>query len=689
MTRRLQTPLMLQMEVSECGAAALGILLRHFGRHVALEEMRQACNVTRDGTTALDIVRAAKAYGMDASGLRRTTLLGLEKLTLPYIVHLRGGHFAVVEALDDRFVYLNDPAVGRHKLMFDEFMALHGGTAIVCTPNAGFVRQVAPSRWRSVLQEWLTGYEADVTAIVFISLFLLIPGFLLPRLLQTFVDEVLTRQIDALQTIIIGLAVALVMRAGLLTLQGALLLRLETRLALRAVETFLDRLLRLPLAFYAHRYSGDLAARLNIHDRIAGLLTRDFANALFNAMLMGFYAVIMLSYSVLLTVLTLLFVGVNIGLLRFIAQQQRDLSGQLASQQAQHIGATISGLHALETLKAAGYESILGQQWRQLHAAVIDTKCRLNRLTQGYFALLPFTLAVNTTLILVIGAHQVIDGTLTLGALVALQSLAFNFIQPVNQLAALGGMLQVMESDLDRRDDILNYPPRCTPPYADVTWMQSPKIGQVHVRDLVFGYNPNQPPLIDHISFTLEPGSITMLCGTSGRGKSTLARLIAGLLDAQSGAIYVNGRPAHTQSKTIGYADQTITLFAGTFRDNLTLWDDTISTDALMRAARDACIHDTIMARGGYDALITENGNDLSGGQRQCLEIARALVRDPVVLILDETTNALDLTTEARVINHLARRGYTIMIVAHRADTLRYAEHIIDMDTLESNRMLI
>ncbi|MDZ4766249.1 MAG: cysteine peptidase family C39 domain-containing protein [Chloroflexota bacterium] len=689
MNRRLQTPLLLQMEVSECGAAALGILLRHFGRHVALEQMRQACNVTRDGTTALDIIRAAKAYDMEASGLRRTTFTGLEKLTPPYIVHLRGGHFAVLDALDEHSVYLNDPAVGRRTLTRDEFMALYAGTAVVCTPNAAFVSERAPSRWRGIVREWLAGREFAVGAIVSVSLFLLIPGFLLPRLLQTFVDEVLTRRTDALQTVIIGLAAAFIMRVALLTLQGALLLRLETRLAVHAVETFLSRLLRMPLAFYAHRYSGDLAARLNIHDRIAGLLARDGSDALLNALLMVFYAGVMLTYSLPLTVITLVFVVINVGLLRTIAQRQRELGGQLAAQRAQHIGATISGLRALETLKAAGREAALAHQWRDFHVAVIDTEQRLNRLTQGYFALLPFSLAVNTALILVIGAHQVIDGALTLGALVALQSLVFNFIQPVNQLAALGGTLQTMESDLDRIDDILNYPARFNPPHADVTWMRLPKIGQVDVRDLIFGYNPNEPPLIDRVSFTLEPGSITMLRGASGRGKSTLARLIAGLIDAQSGTIYVSGRPAHTQSTEIGYADQVITLFAGTFRDNLTLWDDTISLDALTRAARDACIHETIMARGGYDAVITENGRDLSGGQRQCLEIARALARDPVVLILDETTNALDPATEAKVIRHLARRGCTVMLIAHRADTLRYAEHIIDLDALQPNRTLV
>ena len=677
--KHIRTPLLLQMEAVECGAAALGIVLRHYGCYTPLTELRQVCNVSRDGTNALNLIRAAEFYGLKAAGLRRSTLTGLAKIPTPNIIYVHRSHFAVLEHLDDTYAYVNDPAHGHRQMTREEFQTWYAGVVITCEPGENFRKRGAPFRLGSVLRSWLKGSEAAVLYILVASIFLLVPGFMLPALLRTFVDDVLVAGRDWFLGVAIGLAAAMVLRLGLLWLQQKMLLRLETRLALRQTNAFFEHLLSLPLPFFLNRRSGDLAYRLQINERIAGTLSHDVADTILNIVLMIFYAGVMMQYSVPLTLIGILFVLLNLLILQRIARQRSDLNQRLQQERAQLTGTTLNGLRAVETMKAAGAEEILFTRWSALNAQAISTEQAMSRLTQGYFALLTFLLAVNTTLTLIIGAQFVMDGTMTLGLLVAFQSLMYSFIQPVNQLAGVGTQLQEIESDLNRVDDILKYPAPAPGLANTSTPLLQAKIGQVDIFDLTFGYNRFESPLIGGFTLQLAPGTICVVRGASGSGKSTLVRLLVGLFEPWRGEIFVNGIPAGMQRHKISFADQTITLFAGSFFDNLTLWKPDIPVSDIIRAAQDAHIHDLILQRGGYNSRIQENGQDLSGGQRQCLEIARALARNPSLLILDETTNALDPETEAVVFTNLRKRGCTCIIVAHRSSVIQYADEVITL----------
>lgn len=674
---RIRTPQILQMEPAECGAVALAIILGHYRCYIPIEELRQRCNVSRDGTNALNLVRAAKSYGMDSSGVRRSTISGLANLTPPYILYVQGQHFVVGEGVDEQNVYVNDPAGGHRTLDHASFLAIYGGIAITCAPNEDFQAQGKPFRLGEFLRELIYGSEGALLYIFLASLFLLVPGFMLPALLQAFVDDVLGQGQSWLLSILLGLGLAFILRSGLLWLQQRMIVRLETRLALDSANRLIAHLLRLPNAFFLNRYNGDLVYRLQITDRLASLIAHDVIETLLNALLMIVYALLMLRYSVLLTLLGIGFVAVNFFVLRTIAQRRTEANARLTQQRTQLAGSILNGLRTLESFKAVGAENGLFMTWNRLNAASIMTEQALDRLTQGYFTLIPFLLAINTSLVLVIGAGLVMRGELTLGMLVAFQSLMYSFIQPVNQLASVGTRFQEVQSDVQRIDDILKYPPR--PRESEDLTPPRNEIGQFRAMSITFGYNTFDTPLIEKLSLTAARGSITVIRGESGSGKSTLLRLIAGLNMPWEGEVYLNGLPLSAQRHMIGYADQNITLFSGTFRDNITLWSDYFPMAYVVRAARDACIHDMIMARGGYDAVIEENGRNLSGGQRQCLEIARALVSNPMLLLLDETTSALDLESEAQVLQNLRARGCICLIAAHRDSVMEIADTVIDL----------
>jgi NHLM bacteriocin system ABC transporter peptidase/ATP-binding protein len=681
-TRRIRTPLFLQFEAAECGAAALGIILRYYGRYVPLEELRQMCGVSRDGTNALNLVRAARAYGLEANGLRRGTLKGLQNLGFPLILFWNFNHYVVLEGLSEQEAYLNDPAQGRRTVTLAEFDGAYTGVVITCKPTDNFERAGRPFRLRQALRQRLRGAEVGVVALIIISLFLLVPGFMIPALLQFFVDTMLMQGQQELNTLILGLAAALVLRVVLLGMQQALLLRLETWLSLRTMKQFFRHLLHLPLAFFSQRYTGDIALRVLLNQRLAALLTGDLASAVLNVLLMVFYGLLMLRYDGFLTLIGVLYAVSSFAALQAISRLRQMYYQRWQQQEAQLAGSLLNGVQAFDTIKANGAEDDMLSRWIGLQVRVVNQQQQLGRVTQGYFTFLPFLMAVNTTIVLIIGAGRVMEGTLSLGMLVAFQSLMYSFSQPVERLASLASEIQEVRGDLTRLDDVLRYPAESETKSGSVS--EDEVIGYLDMHDVTFGYNPLDTPLIRQFGISLRPGEMCVIRGASGTGKSTLARLAAGLYTPTKGYILLDGHPVLQMQNAVSLVDQQITLFAGTFRDNITLWDASVPQDRIERAAKDACIHDLIMARGGYSALVSENGYDLSGGQRQCLEIARALARNPSLLILDEATSALDMSTEQQVYENVRRRrGCTCLVIAHRSGVLAYADQVVTLEAAD------
>jgi NHLM bacteriocin system ABC transporter peptidase/ATP-binding protein len=678
------------MEAVECGAAALAIVLGYHGRHVPLEELRLACGVSRDGTKASNIAKAARRYGLTAKGYSKQPA-DLPALPLPLIVFWNFNHFVVVEGFGRGRVYLNDPAFGPRLVSTAEFEEGFTGVVLVFEPGLGFTRGGARPGLVAPLRRRLAGSEAGLAYAVLASAGLALTGLVVPVFSRVFVDYCLVAGLRGwVAPLLAGMALTALLRAALAWLQRASLLRLETKLALTSSYRFFRHVLRLPVEFFTQRYGGEIGDRVEINDRIAQLLSGDLAAALLNTLMAALYLGLMLYFDVPLTLVGVPLALLNVAALRAVSRRRRDVNLRLLQERAKLTGAAMAGLQTIETLKAGGAESDFFSRWSGHLAKVVGASQRMGFYTLVLGAVPPLVTALTMVAVLGVGALRVMDGYLTLGTLVALQSLMISFLDPVNQLVSLGGSLQEAEGQMARLDDVLRYETDSgvrEEAEAGPAWPGPAKLaGRLELRGITYGYSRLDPPLIEDFSLAVGPGARVALVGLTASGKSTLAKLICGLYRPWAGEVLLDDRPRDevprgVLTNSLALVDQDIFLFAGTVREVLTMWDATVPEEDVLRAAKDACIHEDIAARpGGYESRVDEGGANFSGGQRQRLEIARALAGNPSVLVLDEATSALDPVTEKQIDDNLRRRGCTCVIVAHRLSTIRDCDEILVLE---------
>lgn len=683
--RRVRTPTIIQMEAVECGAAALGIILGFFGKWVKLEELRISCGVSRDGSKASNVLRAARSYGLESKGFQ-IEADNLRTFETPFVVFWNFHHFLVVEGFSRDKVHINDPGTGPRTISYQEFDNSYTGVALTFAPGSNFKSDgEQPSSWKSLLAR-LNGGGPALSLVMLASLFLVIPSLVVPAFNRIYIDRVLTdgftEWIGPLILFMVGTAIAAM---TLTSLQQQYLLRLETRMTLGSSSNFIRHVLRLPVSFFSQRQPADVSSRIQSNDTVAQLLSRDLATSVISAVLVIFYAGFMFTYDPVLTILSAVFMALNIVILRVVARTRVDATRRLHQDQGRLVGTTYNGLQMIETLKATGTENDFFARWSGFQTKVSNGQQKLGLSNQILEVVPVLLVSLLTVLVLWIGSDQVISGTLTVGALVAFQGLLSSFTRPVQQLTQIGQKLQDVSADLNRLNDVENY--AIAPKFNIVPNVSQGRLaGSIDLGSISFGYSALAAPLIEDFSISISPGQRVALVGGSGSGKSTLAKLISGLNDPWNGEIMFDGRPIgdfgrNVLSASISVVDQEIFLFEGTVRENLTLWDDSISDEVLHQALHDACIFDDIMSKpGGLNHLIREAGRNLSGGQRQRLEIARALATDPRILILDEATSALDSATEQIIDDNLRRRGCTCVIVAHRLSTIRDADEIVVLE---------
>ena len=687
--RRARVPTVLQMEAVECGAAALAMVLAHFGRFVPLEELRVSCGVSRDGSKASNLLKGARGYGLVARGYRREPP-ALADLPLPMVVHWNFNHFVVLEGFRRGRVFLNDPAAGPRVVTDREFDEAFTGVALTFEPGRDFERGGVRRRLAAALRPRLTRSYSALAYVVGAGLLLVVPGLVVPTFSRLFVDDVLVRgTADLVKPLFLAMGSTIGMLGALTWLQHRYLLRLETRFAVTTSSQFLWHVLHLPMRFFAQRFAGDIGSRVAINDRIAHLLSGELATSFISTCMAAFYAVFMWQYDAVLSVVAISTAVLNVIALTCFSRRRENLNRQLLHDQGRLLGTAMAGLQGVETLKAMGAESDFFARWSGCQAKAVGTEQRLKVQTEILSSIPRFLMPVSTALVLGLGGLRVMDGAVSMGMLVAFQALMLGFITPVNRMVDLGGTLQEVKGDVARLDDVLSAPAD-TPSAPDkkdcpVTFPTT-LAGYLELRNVTFGYSPLEPPLIEDFSLSLRPGSRVALVGGSGCGKTTIARLVCGLHAPWSGDVLFDGRPRQDAPRKLlttsfSVVDQEVFLFEGSVCDNLTLWDATIEETDMVRAAADACIHDEISARPGhYYSTVEEGGRNFSGGQRQRLEIARALVTNPVLLVLDEATSALDPTTEALIDDNLRRRGCTCLIVAHRLSTIRDCDEIIVLE---------
>ncbi|HEX6041343.1 NHLP family bacteriocin export ABC transporter peptidase/permease/ATPase subunit [Longimicrobium sp.] len=693
--RRARVPTVLQMEAVECGAASLAMILAYHRKLVPLEEVRAACGVSRDGSKASNVVKAARGYGLVAKGFKKEPG-DLRALPVPMIVHWNFNHFVVLEGFGKGRAFLNDPAHGPRAVSEEEFDQSFTGVALTFERAPEFVPGGEGRSLAAALRRRLAGLHGAVAYVVLAGLVLVLPGLLVPTFSRVFVDDVLVKGMgDWVRPLAVFMAATALVVGTLTFLQQRYLLRLEARLAISTSARFLWHVLHLPLQFFTQRFPGEIASRVGINDRVAQLLSGELATTMLAAVVVVFYALLMVRYDPVLAAVVVATAALNMAALRWVSRRRTDLSARLQQDRGKAIGTAMGGLLNIENLKATGSESDFFARWSGYYAKAANAQHQLALQTTLLSAVPPLLLALSTTLLLGIGGLRVMDGRLSMGMLIAFQALMFAFLAPVSSLVNMGSALQEVRGDMNRLDDVLraqsHRPDGPAPDAADPSPVVAAPApgrldGHLELRRVSFGYSRLEPALIQDFSLDLRPGMRVALVGGSGSGKSTVARIVSGLYEPWAGEVLLDGvprasipRPVMTSSFAV--VDQEVFLFEGSVRDNLTMWDPTVPEPDLVEAARDACIHDDVSARpGGYASLVEEGGRNFSGGQRQRMEIARALVNRPSVMILDEATSALDPGVEQQIDDNLRRRGCTCLIVAHRLSTIRDCDEIVVMD---------
>ncbi len=699
---RVRTPTFLQMEAVECGAACLGIILAHYGRWVPLEQLRVDCGVSRDGSTAANVLLAGQRYGLVGGGFK-VELDGFAQVKLPCVVFWEFNHFLVIEGFGPGRVYLNDPACGRRTITPAEFDKGFSGIVLTFEPGPEFAPGGREPGIASSLGRRLAGSRVGVVFVVLAGLGLVIPGLAVPTFSKIFVDEILIGGSSRwLGPLLMGMAVAALLRAALTALQQHYLMRSSTKLAITSTGRFLWHVLRLPMEFFTQRYAGEVSNRIASNERVAAVLTGELATSSIGLVTALFYVALMASYDVVLTAVGVSIAFVNLFILRLVNRRRADESQRLLQENGKLLATAMGGVQCIESIKASARESDFFARWSGYQAKASVSEQQLGAST-GVLGVLPMGLSlVSTALVLGLGGLRVMDGSLTIGMLVAFQSLLASFSRPINDLVRLGASVQQLTGDMKRLDDVTNY-------HVDEAFAregaaagasgngshgagdsqpapQRRLSGFLELRSVTFGYNRLGEPLLKDFSLRLAPGDRVAIVGASGSGKSTVARLVSGLYRPWSGEVLFDGRPRQSLPRTLlansfAMVDQQVFLFEGNVRENLSLWDPTLPDAAIQRAAKDARIHEDVAARrGAYAGKVEEGGRNFSGGQKQRLEIARALAIDPTILVLDEATSALDAATEKIVDDNIRRRGCTCLIVAHRLSTIRDCNEIIVLE---------
>lgn len=677
----------MQMEALECGAASLGMVLAYWKKWLPLEQLRVDCGVSRDGSNALNIIKAARKYGMEAKGFRME-VGRLRQVETPAIVHWEFCHFVVLDGFRGKKVYLNDPARGRVAISEEEFGRSFTGIVLTMTPGKDFKRGGSPASILSFVYKRMKSAGSALLFTFLVGLLIAFVGLVSPVFSQVFMDDILSgRNPDWFKPFVWMLGVLVVFQFLAHAMQGLRWATYQAKLAVEANSSFMWHVLHLPMSFFQQRFAGDLVMRQMSNQSIAANLVQKIAPTAINILLLLMYLFVMLRYSVALSVVGIAAALLNIVSMRYIADKRMNMGRVLERNEGKLSGITMSSIEGMETIKAAGAELGFFQRWAGHFATKLNSEVEMNK-NSIYLDTIPQLLQqVSANIILASGAYLILKGELTIGMFIAFQGFMTSFMDPLNKLMDTGKTLIETRTQMERVEDVFRSKRDVEDDVLTECVTGTGKLhGKVELRDVTFGYSPLASPLIEGLSFTLEPGRSVALVGASGCGKSTIAKLVSGLYDPWKGEILFDGKSRKEIGRSVfinsvAMVNQDILLFEDTIANNVKIWDRSIEDFAMIMACRDAQIYKDIAVRpDGFNGKLTEGGNNLSGGQRQRLEIASALAREPVVLVLDEATSALDAATEDKVMKAIRQAGISLIIIAHRLSTIRDCDEIIVLD---------
>ena len=686
-----KVPVIMQMEALECGAACLTMVLAYYEKWVPLEKVRVDCGVSRDGSNAGNVLKAARYYGLEADGYKLEVQTLMEHATFPCIIHWNFNHFVVLDGFRGKKAILNDPARGRVEVTMEEFDESFTGICLLFSPGENFVPEGKPKSVLAFAAKRLKGAEAAIVFVVLTTVISSLFGVISPGFYQVFMDRLLTgRNPNWVYPFLVLLSVFTALQIFVSWINVVYSMRINGKLAIVGNSSFMWKILRLPMEFFSQRMAGDIQSRQNSNTEVAANLVNTFAPLALNTAMMFFYLLIMIRMSIPMTIVGLISVLINALFSRYISEKRINVARVQVRDSGKLTGTTIAGIEMIESIKASGSETGFFGRWAGYQASVNAQDVKFSEMNE-YLGLLPQIVStVTDILVLCMGIALAMRGRFTPGMISQFGIYMKQFLAPADQLIATGQTIQELRTEMERIEDVMEYRTdeladnEVSPDTADASFAKLS--GRVEMKDVTFGYSPLGKPLIQNFSMSLEPGKSIAFVGASGSGKSTLAKLLSGLYQPWSGEILFDGKPIIDIDKSVfrgslAVVDQDITLFEDTIANNIKMWDTTIENYEMILAARDAQIHDKILEReGGYEYKIRENGSDFSGGERQRLEIARVLAQDPTIVIMDEATSALDARTEYNVVKSIRDRGVTTIVIAHRLSTIRDCDEIIVMD---------
>ena len=684
-----KVPVIMQMEALECGAASLAMVLAYYQKWVPLEQVRLDCGVSRDGSNMKNVFLAAQHYGMEVHGYRME-LDGLKKEgTFPCIIHWEFNHFVVLDGFKGGKAVINDPARGVVQVPMDVFDEAFTGLVLTFAPGEGFEPSGKRKSTLAFARRRLKGAGPAVAFIVLTTIITYLFGVIRPVMGRIFMDRLLSGQApEWLYPFISLLGVLALFELIVQWAQVIYNLKINGKMAIEGNAGYMWKVLRLPMEFFSQRMAGDILQRQGTNAMIAGTLVNTVAPLALNTLMMIFYLVVMLRYSVLMTMVGIVSLLLNLGVAQYLSKKRVNLTRVQMRDAGKLASTTLAGISMTETIKSSGAEGGFFRKWSGCQAAVNKQEIRYTTLNARIGLIPQMITKASSYAVMFLGVRLAMESNFTLGMITTFQGLLSSFMGPAETLVSAGQTIQEMRTEMERVEDVMNYPDDPALEYGkDAGGEITRKLkGEIELKNVTFGYSPLGNPTVTDFCMHLKPGSRVAIVGASGSGKSTVSKLITGLYRPWAGEILFDGKPIseiprNVFTGSVAMVDQDIVLFEDTIANNIRMWDDSIEDFEVILAARDAQIHDDILQRpGGYQGKLTENGKDLSGGQRQRLEIARVLAQDPSVIILDEATSALDARTEYELVKAVKDRGISCVVVAHRLSTIRDCDEIIMLD---------
>ena len=682
----VRVPVVMQMEALECGAASLCMVLAYYDKWIPLEQVRKDCGVSRDGSKASNILKAARNYGLNAKGFRYEPEDLREKGKFPCIIHWEFNHFVVCDGFRGNRVYLNDPAKGDYTVSLETFDECFTGVCLFFEPGENFEPSGRPKSVMAFARKRLVGAEKAMFFVFLTTVIAALAGILNAGFSRFFMDELLTgKEPQWVGPFLIALCALAGIQLVAAWIQAVYSMRLDGKMAVVGNSAYMWKVLRLPMEFFSQRMAGDIQQRKMANAEISGEIVDTLTPLVLNTGMMFFYLFVMIRYSWLLTMVGVTAVLLQVLVSRLISRRRINITRVMMRDSGKLAASTVSGIEMIETIKSSGAENGYFERWSGYQASVNTQNVHFQKINEVLGMIPNVITGIMNVLVLVLGVWLTMRGQFTTGMVFAFQGFLGAFIAPAREIVTSGQKIQEMRTSMERIEDVMEYPeavPETEPEAKEYDKLS----GTLEMRHVTFGYSRLAPPLIEDFSLKLEQGQRVAFVGSSGCGKSSLAKLISGLYEPWSGEILFDGKPIREIDRSVftgsvAVVDQDIILFEDTIANNIKMWDTSIEDFEMILAARDAQIHEDIMQReDGYQYKLTEGGKDFSGGQRQRLEIARVLAQDPTMIIMDEATSALDARTEYDVVRSIEERGISCVVIAHRLSTIRDCNEIIVLD---------